>query len=260
MIKEVFSTIIFEPLYNTLVLLIDLVPGADVGIAVILLTIIVKLILFPISKTFVRTQIKMKVLQKPLEELKIKHKDNRTALAEATLGLYKKHKLNPISGIILIFLQFPVLIGLYFVFLRGGFPEINPDILYSFIKNPEVVNINFLGLIDISKPHNWSLALTAAVTQFFQAKYSFPKQDPPKEGEKRSFQTDFMKGMGVQVTYVLPLVILGISWTLPAAVSLYFTISNLFAIGQEVYIRNKIKKPEEERLRLEDEKNKLEEK
>ena len=147
--KELFNTLLFEPLYNALVFLIGIVPGADVGIAVILLTIFVKLILFPLSKKAVHTQIKMKVLQKPLEELKEKYKDNREELAKKMIALYQEHKLNPLSSIALIFIQLPVIFALYWVFLRGGLPEINQDLLYSFVQVPEMINMNFLGLINV---------------------------------------------------------------------------------------------------------------
>jgi len=248
--KELFNTILFEPLYNALVFLIDIIPGADVGIAVIILTVIVKLILFPLSKSAVRTQIKMKALQKPMDDLKTKHKDNREEQAREMMKLYKDNKINPFSSIILIFIQIPVIFALYWVFLRGGLPVINTEIIYSFIKIPEMVNMQFLGIFDVGATKNIFLAFLAAITQFFQARYSFPKQDPkPKDANaKPSFKDDMMKGMSIQIKYVLPVVIFFIAYSLISAAAIYWTISNLFAIGQEVYIRNKIRKPEEAKL------------
>lgn len=246
--KELFNTIFFNPLYNALIALIDVVPYADVGIAVVILTIIVKLILFPLSIKAVRTQVEMKIIQEPMEELKKKYKDDREKLGRAMLELYKEHKINPFSGFLLVLIQIPVILALYWVFLRGGLPDINFDILYSFVPVPEAVKMNFLGLIDIHEPRSVLLALTAAVSQFFQARLSFPKAEPIKEGSTPSLKDDMMKGMSFQVKYILPIFIFGISYTLVSAVALYWTVSNLFSIGQELYVRAHVRKPDESKV------------
>lgn len=248
--KELFNTTLFEPLYNALVFLIDIVPGADAGVAVVVLTIIVKLILFPLSKKAVHTQIKMRDLQGPLDELKEKFKNNKEEMGRAMLDLYKKHQINPFSGILLIFIQIPVILALYWVFLQGGLPEINQALLYSFVPSPDFVNMDFLGFLNIAESKGVILALLAAISQHFQARFSFPKQPKIKKGEKPSFKDDMMRGMGVQIKWVLPIVVFFISYGLISVIALYWTVSNLFAIGQELYIREKIKKP------LEEEKNK----
>jgi len=245
--KELFNTIFFEPLYNALVGLIDIIPGGDVGLAVIALTIIVKLILFPLSKNAVRTQIKMRELQKPLEEIKEKYKDNREDMGRAMLDLYKENKLNPLSGFVIILVQIPVILALYWVILKGGLPVINESILYSFIPSPEQINMEFLNLFHISESKSIILALLAAVSQHFQARFSFPKQEPKPKGEKPSFQEDMMRGMGVQIKWVLPIFVFFISYSLASVVALYWFVSNLFMIGQEIYIRETIKKPAEQK-------------
>lgn len=244
MIKELFYTILFNPLYNLLVYLIDVIPGADVGVAVMVLTIIVKLILFPISKTAVRTQMKMKVIQEPLKEIQEKYKDNREEQARKMLDLYKEHKINPLSSIVLMFIQIPVILALYWVFSKGGLPNINQDILYPFVGYPEVVNMHFLGLIDISHTKVFIIAFFAALSQFFQAKFVIPKPPERKEGEAPSFKDDLARGMSMQMRYVLPLFTFFISYFFIAVIGIYWTISNLFAIGQELYIRKSIRSKE----------------
>lgn len=244
--KELFNTVLFEPLYNALIGLIDIIPGGDVGFAVIALTIIVKLILFPLSKSAVRTQLKMRDLQKPLEDIKEKYKDNREAMGRAMLDLYRENKLNPFSGFLLILIQIPVILALYWVILKGGLPAINESILYSFIPAPTEINMEFLNIFHISEAKSIVLALLAAVSQHFQARFSFPKQEPKPKSEKPSFQEDLMRGMGVQVKWVLPIFVFFISYSLASVVALYWVVSNLFAIGQELYIRKTIRRPAEE--------------
>lgn len=244
--KELFNNLFFEPLYNALIGLIDIIPGGDVGFAVIALTIIVKLILFPLSKSAVRTQIKMRELQKPLEDIKTKHKDDREAMGRAMLELYKENKLNPFSGILLILIQLPVILALYWVIWKGGLPAINESILYGFVPTPDAINMDFLGLFNIAEAKSVTLAALAAVSQHFQARFSFPKQEPKPAGEKPTFQEDMMRGMSVQIKWVLPIFVFFISFGLASVVALYWTVSNLFMIGQELYIRRTIKKPAEE--------------
>ena len=244
--KELFNTFFYQPLYNALVLIIEVVPGADVGIAVILLTVLVKLILFPLSAKAVRAQIEMKVIQKPLEEIKEKYKNNREEMGRAMLDLYKKHKINPFSGVVVMFVQIPVILALYWVFLRGGFPSVDPSRLYSFVPFPNEVNMTFLGMFNVGESQNIVLALLAGLSQYFQARFSFPKPEPQDPNKPPTFKDDMMKGMQVQIRYVLPVVIAFISYGLISVVSLYWIVSNLFAIGQEIYIRNNIRKPAEE--------------
>lgn len=238
--KELFNATLYQPLYNALIELIQILPWADVGIAVVLLTIIVKLILFPLSIKAVRTQVKMKTIQAPMKELQEKYKDDRETLGRKMLELYKEHQINPFSGFLLILIQIPVILALYWVFLKADFPSVNAELLYSFVAIPDIVNIHFLGLFDITNNHNIFLALCAAGTQFFQARFAFPKPEKLEEGVQSTFKDDLAKSMSIQIRYVMPVIIFFISYSLVAAISIYWTVSNLFAIGQELYVRKNV--------------------
>lgn len=240
-----FKTVLYEPLYNALVFLIDVLPGADVGIAVVVLTVVVKLILFPLSAKAIRTQLKMREIEPQLKEIRENYKNKREEMGRKMLDLYREHKINPFSGILLILIQLPVILSLYFVFTRAGFPSIDPSILYSFVKEPVVTNINFLGFIDLSANKNILLAVLAAVSQYFQVKFAIPAPPAKKDGEKDDFADNFARTMHVQMRYVMPILTLVISFTLISVVGVYWIVSNLFAIGQEVVIRKKIRKPYE---------------
>lgn len=255
--KEIFNLLLHDPLYNALIGLIGIIPGADVGVAVIVLTVIVKLILFPLSTKAVRTQIKMKMIQKPLDEIKEKYKDKKEEMGRAMLDLYKENKINPFSGILVMFIQIPVILALYWIFLRSGLPSIDSSLLYSFVHNPEQVNMNFLGIMNIGESKSIVLALLAAVTQHLQARFSFPKQEKKPDGQKTSFQEDMMRGMSVQIKYVMPIFIFFVAYNLISVAALYWTVSNIFAIGQELYIRSHIRKPEEEKQKLAEEGNNI---
>jgi YidC/Oxa1 family membrane protein insertase len=246
MLSNLFSTFIYDPLYNALILFVDLVPGGDVGIAVILLTILVKVLLIPISIKAVRTQILMRELEEPLKLLQEQLKDDRQKQATEIMALYKSKGVNPFSSILLIFLQLPIIFGLYWVFFRGGLPEIDLETLYTFMRAPDVIKMEFLGIVDMAG-RSAVLALLAGITQFYQAKLSLPAPKPKKAGDAPSFKDDLARSLHLQMRYVLPIIVVVISFTISAAIALYWTTSNIVSILQEWYVRKHIRNPAETR-------------
>lgn len=243
MFSYLFNTALYNPIYNLLVFLIDVIPGGDVGLAVVFLTIIVKLVLFPVSLGAVRTQMKMRLVEPELKDIQEKYKDKKEELALKTFEVYKRNKINPFSSIIILFIQIPVIFALYFAIWKG-LPVIKTDVLYSFVPNPDKISMNFLGLIDVSQSKVFILALIAGVTQFFQAKLAMPvfkKPETKTDSKEISFKDEMMKGMHIQIRYVLPALTFFIAYGLISVIAIYWTISNLFAIGQEYYIRKRIK-------------------
>ncbi len=230
-----FNTLIYDPLYNGLVFFIDVVPGGDVGVAVILLTLLVKFILFPLSKKAIKTQIAMKAIEPELKKLKETIKDKQEQ-AKAMMELYRKNGMNPFSSILLLFIQLPVIFGLYWVFFRGGLPEINLDIIYAIIPEPTVVNMQFLGLVDMAGK-SAILAGLAGVTQFIQARLSLPPAAPRKDGD--GFKEDLARSFNIQMRYVLPVIVAVVAYVISAAVALYWLTSNIFTIGQELLVRRR---------------------
>jgi YidC/Oxa1 family membrane protein insertase len=236
MIQNLFDTFIYEPIYNALAILVNTIPGGDVGIAIVLLTVLIKLALFPLSLVAVRTQMVMREIEPELKKLRTTLKEKPEELARATLALFKKHKINPLASIFLILIQLPVIIGLYFVFLREGNGEgFDISILYSFVELPTNVSFNFIGMVDITGP-SIVLAVLVAASQYVVSRMMMPPLAPQGDEEK-SFQADLMKSMHIQMRYVFPIVMGVIAYVISAAIALYFLVSNLFAIGQEIYVR-----------------------
>jgi YidC/Oxa1 family membrane protein insertase len=238
-----FNTFLVEPMYNFLVFLLDVVPFSDLGVAVIILTVVVRTIIFPISKNAIRSQIKMKQIQEPLKEIQTKYKDDQQTMAKEMMKLYKDNNVKPFSSMLLIIIQLPIIFALYFVFLRGGLPEINNEMLYSFINIPSHINPKLLGLIDITSK-SLILAAFAGITQLIQTNIMFKKNEilngKKKESAEPSIMDDMMKSMQVQMKYVLPVIMGVIAYTTGALIALYFTVSNIFSIFQEIYIKNKL--------------------
>lgn len=232
----IFSTVFYQPLYNTLVFILSVVPGANVGIAIIILTLVVRSVLLPLSHKSVVSQAKMRSLAPHIDKLKEKHKDNKQEQARKTMELYKEHGINPFSGCLLVLIQLPIIFALYFVFFKG-LPNLNSEHLYSFIQLPSTVSMAFLGII-LSKK-SIILALLAAITQYYQIKLSIPVMAPLGKDAKPSFKDDFARSFNVQMRFMLPVIVFGVSYSISAAIALYWTTSNLFSVIHELYVKRK---------------------
>lgn len=231
----IYHTFFFDPLYNVLILLFQVFPWIDAGIAVIILTIIVRLILFPLSRKAVLTQIKMNEIAPVIEKIKEQYKDKPEAQARETLALYREKQVNPFSGIFVILIQLPLIFALYRIFLH--FSEMNTSLLYSFVTAPEKINMMFLGLLNLAGP-SILLALGAALSSFFQLRLS--AANAPKPSDKGTFGDNLAKSMQSQMKYLFPIMVFFISYKVSAVIALYWLTTNLFSIGQEVFIRRRV--------------------
>ena len=240
--RFIYNTIFFQPLYNGLAFLTDLMPGGDIGLAVILLTIVVRVILFPLQHRMSHTQRRLKELEPVLSEIKTKHADNRQKQAEEMMALYRAHGINPFSGFLLLLIQLPLLWALYRVF-QGGF-DFDSSLLYSAVSPPTVANHLFLNIIDLTKRSIW-LAILAGVSQFWQLKVALPPPPPPtKTALPPSLSSDLAKNMQKQMRYTLPGLVFIFSLSLPSAIALYWVTSNLFGLVHELVVRRQIKRPQ----------------
>jgi YidC/Oxa1 family membrane protein insertase len=225
----IYSDIIYRPLLNLLVFFHNIIPGHDIGVVIVLLTVIIRLVLAPSFHKSLKSQKAMNDLQPKLAELKEKHKNDKEAQAKAMMELYKEHKINPLASCLPLLVQLPILIGLYQVFrIALGGHEIAG--LYSFVKAPAEISPYFFGLVNLAKP-SIAFGVIAGLAQFWQSKLMMPKA---------SAQQDVTaKAMSMQTTYVLPIVSVIIAMRLPAGLPLYWIVTTLFAVAQQYYIMRK---------------------
>ncbi len=228
-----WNTLIYNPIYNALVALAQYLTFHDVGLAVIVLTVLIRFLIMPLSKRSIIGQYKMRLLEPKIAAIKSKGLSKEEE-AKETFALYKQEKINPFSGCLYLLIQLPILFALYFTF-RGG--VVQPEHLYSFLSTDGLHNTLF-GTIDITKPF-FIFALLAGITQAIQA-FITPKPQTPSGG-KQEFQQQFAKSMSMQTRYVLPIIIIFVATRLAAAVSLYWTVANTFSIAQEFYFRKKVR-------------------
>lgn len=224
-----FDEIIYRPLLNTLIFFYNVIPGHDMGVVIVLLTVLIRLILIPSTHKTLKHQEKMQELQPKLKELQEKHKDDKQAQAQAVMNFYKENEVNPLGSCLPILIQLPIFIGLYSVFNHALASQGMLEGLYSFIQQPEFINPRFLGLIDLSRP-NAILAILSGLAQFWQSRLMVSGQ--PSHSDDVT-----VKALQWQTMYFLPIVSVVIAWTLPAGLPLYWVTTTLFGIGQQYYVR-----------------------
>ena len=222
-----FQTIFFDPLFNGLVALYNTVAFHDLGLAIIFLTLIIRIIFLPLFYKSAKNQILIQRLQPEIQKIQHDHKDNKEKQAQAMMELYKKHQVNPFSGFLMLLVQLPVLIAIYQVFLQEFSPAVMGR-LYSFVTSPTEFNTLFLGLLDLEKRSILMVGL-AAIMQYLQGKLSLPaaeKGREPSPAEK----------IGRQMVFIGPVLTIVILSNLPAAVGLYWLITSVFSVVQQIYI------------------------
>lgn len=246
-IVSVFDLFIFEPILNFLIIILGVLPYSNLGVAIILVTLVVRFILYPSSKKSLEAQRKIASIRPQLKEIEKKYKDNRQKRAEAQLALYKEQGVNPLSTLSFpLLIQLPLLIGLYRVFIVDFANSGAQEYLYSFVSYPETIGIYLLG-INLSESH-WIIALVAAIAQYLQAR-SFAHQQAfssDKKEDKDKQEPDFQSSLTFSMMYVLPIIIfvfgagippLGIQG-FPAGISLYWATTTLFSFWQQQKLYN----------------------
>jgi len=272
-----YHEFLYRPLLNLLIFFYNIF--GDFGLAIIALTVLVRLVLYPVAKKSLEHQKKLKKIQPKMKELQNKHKDDKEKLTQEMMALYKEHEFNPASGCLPLIVQFIILIALYRVFLTG----INLDAsqLYSWVQHPVNFSTSFLGLFDLGQksadvnlgkllkldPGGFSLvsagglmlALIAGAAQFIQTKMTVAIQAKKKVEEigEKGMETkkaegkpadagmpDMTEMMNKQMLYFFPLLTVYIGLSFPAGLALYWTVSTLLLIGQQYILDrgdNKVK-------------------
>lgn len=231
----IFQTFFYQPILNLVIFLYNIIPGNDLGVAIILLTIIIKLALLPLSKQSIKSQKSLQDLQPKIDEVKKKYANNKEEMGKAMLELYKANKVNPFSSCLPLLIQLPFLLAVFRVFSLG-FENGALDLVYPFIARPEIINSMAFGFLDLAKP-NIVLAILAGAAQFWQAKMMMTKK--PAVESKGAQDENMMAMMNKQMVYFMPGITVFIGLTLPGGLTLYWFITTVLTALQQVYIFGK---------------------
>lgn len=246
MLKTLWNAILYKPLYNLLIIF-TIFFGGSAGLAIVALTIVVKVILFPLTAKTIKSQVAMKAIEPKLQKIREEHAGDKQLQSRKTFELYKEHKVNPFTGCFLLLIQLPIIIALYRVVL-GGF-EIHEGMIYGFVKFPENIKTAFLGL-DITQKNVLIFAIIVGALQFVQGWLSMrnnSKKPDAKDGsvevkKENNMQVNLQNSMQTQMKYFLPVMVGFFVYTLPVAIGIYWGINIIMTIAQEYYIRKKYNK------------------
>lgn len=234
-----YATFITRPFLNFLVWIASILPGHNLGIAIILLTIAVKILLFIPTQHSLEGQKKMQLLQPQIEAIRKKHKDDPTLMNTEVMKIWKENKINPFQSCLPLLLQFPVLIGLYHVIRDTSDLALSHHLLYDYFAAIDwTFNPHFLWL-DLSLTNAFLFAPLLVVMQFIQMKLTFYIADKKKAKkiDEAIHQPDNPQDLQQKIMlYALPLMIGFFAFQVPSAVSLYWGVSTLFAIGQQLIV------------------------
>lgn len=257
--RGLFGTIwidlIYRPIQNTLVSLIKLAPSHDLGIGIILLTLLIRTILLVPSQKALKSQRKMQAVQGEIDTLKKKYKDNQEKLAIETMNLWRQHKVNPFGSCLMMLIQFPILIALYYVIQAGLSPD-KIGLLYSSVANNfslSEIQTNFFGILELTRPNFWVLPFIVGGLQFLQMHLTFKNMKKKKDGTEsdnkniaKAAEGEFdmqsqMQMANNMMKYFMPAMIAFFTASLPAGVGLYWATSTVYGIVQQwVVNRTKI--------------------
>ncbi|HBF67194.1 MAG: Membrane protein insertase, YidC/Oxa1 family [Candidatus Magasanikbacteria bacterium GW2011_GWA2_46_17] len=238
MFTDLFNTILYNPILNALIGIYNVIPWHDFGLSVVIITLLIKIILYPLTASSLKSQKALQDLQPKMQELKEKHKGNQQAIAQETMKLYKANNVNPLSSCLPLLVQLPILLALYWA-LRDGIATVDPARLYSFIEYPGEINPLAFGFLQLSAP-SYVLAVLAGLAQYAQARMLSHKKGPHVPGAK---DENMMAMMNKQMLYVMPVVTVLIGASLPAALTLYWFISTVLTWLQQILLWKKQGKP-----------------
>jgi len=247
-----FNELLYRPLFNSMVFFYNTIPGTNIGLAIILTTLVVRVLMIPLYRSSIKSQREMTILQPVLKEIQTKYKDDRQKLTEEMMKVYKEHNFNPFAPFMIILVQFPILIAIYQVSLNIFKPETYPA-LYSFIALPENFDSNFFGLLNVEDPKNIILALLVGLSQYYQIKLIMKRTQPAKIKDTKKAKKkkdskpevpDFATTLNKQMLLLMPILVTVFAYSLPAIMSFYWITTTIFTIGQEFFLIKQVDKAE----------------
>lgn len=241
----IWTIVIHQPIYNALIFFTTIVPNHDFGLAIILLTILIRTILLIPNQRALKSQKKLQHIQPKINALKEKHGADQQKIAQETLAIYKEHKVNPFGSCLPLIIQLPILIGLYNVIQTGLNPN-NVFLLYGSLKEFDLslINTMFLGVLDLTKVNVIVLPLVVGLLQFIQLQLSMgslKKANKDKPKDKKAGGAE-MEMANRTMMYIMPVMIAFFTASTPSGVGIYWAFSTIYAICQQFVVNRQVAK------------------
>ncbi len=246
MLTQIGRVLLKYPLFNLLLMIYAIIPGHDFGVAVIILTFLVRMALWPLAAKQLHSQRALQQLAPEVAKIRAKAKGDRQKESQMLMELYKEKKINPAGSLGLALVQLPILLALFFVLRDIIHPGKIAELAYGFVKHLPVIKdvilnsahfkVSLLGIVNLAKP-NFVLALLAGVGQYFQTKQLTPRNADPKDPNARAMAI---------TTVAFPLITVFIALSLPSALALYWATASIVAIAQQGwFLRQDVRELEE---------------
>jgi YidC/Oxa1 family membrane protein insertase len=264
---ELFRTLIGQPIFNLLEVIYGLIPGHDLGIAILIFTAIIRIALYPLVRKQRHHARAMRKLQPELKKIKKAAAGDRQKEARMQMEMYKEHEIKPFSTIGTLVIQVPIFIGLYHAVLKLiNDPNSLLTFSYSWVRDlPWIHSLsddiarfdpNFLGIIDLSRHGLESgglyfgaivLALISTVMQYYQSKLMMRDQQDSRKlsvilkesaAGKQVDQAEMTAAVSRGMLYFLPFVTFIFAINIPSALSLYLFMSSAVGFLQQRHILN----------------------
>ncbi|MBD3361003.1 membrane protein insertase YidC [Candidatus Peregrinibacteria bacterium] len=240
-LKQTWYGIFYRPIYNALIFLTYIMPKHDLGLAIILLTIIIRTILLIPSQKSMKSQKRLQEIQPRLEKIKEKYKGDQQKIATETMAVWKEAKVNPMGSCLPILLQFPFLIAIFYA-IKGGLNPDNAYLFYTEYANFSLadINVKFMGLLDLTKTNIYVLPLIVGGLQFVQMKLTMSRnlqKKKKKEKDKGKEKKKNEMAMATNtMTYIMPVMIAVFTASLPAGIGIYWGTSTIYGIVQQIIV------------------------
>lgn len=240
-IGQIFHYLFYLPVYNILMITYEglnkIFPGGAFAIAIIILTLLIRSALIPLTRKQLQSTRKMQMVQPHLKELQQRHRGDPQTLMAEQRRLYKEHGVSMYGGCLPLLIQMPFIYALYGAFLTvihntGKLTEINKD-LYPFVPHLSAFPQTHFLWTSLITPDPWHiLPVLAALLTFVQLRMAMPVRKPRQPGEN----PDPTMQATATTQYIMPLVTLFIGWTFPSGLALYWCISTGFSAVQQYFI------------------------
>jgi YidC/Oxa1 family membrane protein insertase len=225
---NLFNNYVFEPILSLLIWVYQNISLGDLGLAIIILTLLIRVVLLPFFYKSSKDQALIRKIQPKVNEIKKKYKEDKEKQGKELMNLYKEHKLNPFSGFLLLIIQLPIFFALFRIFR-------NPELITETFNH--VTAFGLINLTEIVIP----VVAVAAILQYFQGKISLAIN---KTSNNQQNNNPIAK-MGNSMVYIAPILSFVILIQLPSALAVYWITSSLFSIGQQFVINKKIAETDE---------------
>jgi len=246
MLSYIYTEGIYRPLFNLMVWFYNIMPGHDIGVAIVLMTLFMRLLLYGMNSKSIKSQKQLQEIQPKIKEIQQKYKEDKETQAKKLMELYQKNKINPLSGCLPLLIQLPILIALYQVFMNG-FKDASLSMLYQgYVYNPGHLDPVSLNFVDLSVPNTY-LAFIAGILQYYQTKMLMGTKKEDKENKEKAADDkapDFAQMMNKQMIYIMPVMTFMFALSFPSGLALYWAVTTAFAIIQQYLIMKKQNKAE----------------